>query len=123
MCVFCHYIEERKNLIFESDLAIAIYDNFPVSKGHTLIIPKRHVQSFFDLTDLEYNEIQKLLLKAKDNLTDRHSPDSYNIGINDGPEAGQTIPHCHVHLIPRYKGDTPNPRGGVRAVIPEKKDY
>lgn len=123
MCIFCETIVKKHEILHESELAITIFDSFPVTKGHILVIPKRHVQSFFELTNLELNEIQTLLFQAKVKLVELYSPDSFNVGINDGPAAGQTIPHCHIHLIPRYSGDTPNPRGGVRSVIPEKKDY
>ena len=98
-------------------------DGFPVSKGHTLLIPKRHVGSFFEITDEERADLLALLNKAKVVIQEEFNPDGYNIGINDGPAAGQTVPHLHIHLIPRYKGDRYDPRGGVRWIIPEKADY
>ena len=98
-------------------------DGFPVSMGHTLIIPKRHVGSFFEITDEERADLLVLLNKAKVVIQEEFNPDGYNIGINDGPAAGQTVPHLHLHLIPRYKGDRNDPRGGVRWIIPEKADY
>lgn len=102
---------------------MVIRDGFPISPGHTLIIPKRHIGSFFELTADEQAELMALLGSAKIVLDKDHSPNGYNIGINDGPAAGQTVPHLHIHLIPRYKGDRADPRGGVRWIIPEKADY
>jgi diadenosine tetraphosphate (Ap4A) HIT family hydrolase len=100
-----------------------IRDGYPISPGHTLVIPKRHVRSFFDLTVAEQLDALNLLQRAKQDLDQQYAPQGYNIGINDGPAAGQTIPHLHIHLIPRYSGDRPDPRGGVRWIIPEKADY
>jgi len=102
---------------------IVIRDGYPISPGHTLIIPKRHISSFFDLSRTEQNSLFYLLETAKDSLDKEFQPDSYNIGINDGAEAGQTVPHLHIHLIPRYKGDQNDPRGGVRWLIPDKAKY
>ncbi|OIJ20956.1 diadenosine tetraphosphate hydrolase [Anaerobacillus alkalidiazotrophicus] len=118
-CPFCN----PKNIVFENDLAFAIFDIFPVNKGHLLIIPKRHVSDFFDTTLEERAAINQLLEDGKALLAEKYQPDGYNIGINCGETAGQTIFHVHVHLIPRYKGDMENPRGGVRGVIPEKRIY
>lgn len=120
-CPFCNPDKER--ITRESDLAFAMRDGFPVSKGHMLIIPKRHISSFFDLTDDEYKEIRGLLIESKNLLDLELSPDGYNIGVNDGPAAGQTVPHLHFHLIPRYLGDREDPRGGIRWILPEKADY
>jgi diadenosine tetraphosphate (Ap4A) HIT family hydrolase len=102
---------------------MVIRDGFPVSPGHTLVIPKRHVGSYFELRDAEADAMRSLLLAAKTKVDEAFRPDSYNIGINDGPQAGQTVPHVHMHLIPRYQGDVKDPRGGVRWLIPEKADY
>jgi len=102
---------------------MVIRDGFAVSPGHTLIIPKRHVGSFFDLAASEVDAMTSLLKVAKVKLDEEFGPDSYNIGVNDGPAAGQTVPHVHMHLIPRYKGDVQDPRGGVRWLIPDKADY
>ena len=96
---------------------------YPVTKGHTLIIPNRHVSSYFDLTDEEKEDLFNLLEEVKAHLDEQYRPDGYNIGINDGVVAGQTIMHVHIHLIPRYAGDMENPRGGVRGVIPRKRVY
>lgn len=98
-------------------------DAYPVSAGHTLIIPKRHVSSFFDLSADECAEIFVLLARAKTLLDEELSPNGFNIGINDGRAAGQTVFHLHIHLIPRFEGDQLDPRGGVRWVLPEKADY
>ena len=110
-------------IIDTSSYGLVVRDAFPISPGHTLIIPKRHVGSFFDLSSDEREDLMSLLGTAKANVEAEFKPDGYNIGINDGPVAGQTVPHLHVHLIPRYKGDMPDPRGGVRWIIPDKADY
>ena len=103
--------------------AFAIEDKFPVSKGHTLIIPKRKTESYFDLKFHEQSACWFLLNLIKEDLIKNYNPSGFNIGININEVAGQTVPHCHIHLIPRYKGDVENPRGGVRGVIPNKKEY
>lgn len=118
-CVFC----QMKDYILENELAYAIYDKYPVGKGHMLFIPKRHVKDFFDITKEEREAIFELIDEGKKLLDKKYSPDSYNVGINCGEHAGQTIMHVHVHLIPRYIGDMKNPTGGVRGVIPEKMKY
>lgn len=120
-CPFCNLESDR--IISESDYTVTIRDGFPVSEGHTLIVPKRHVQSFFELHAIEKAAILQALEEAKEALDRELSPAGYNIGINDGESAGQTIPHVHVHLIPRYKSDTDDPRGGVRWIFPEKAKY
>ena len=120
-CTFCTLPESR--VIDSSQHGLVIRDAYPISPGHTLIIPKRHTGSFFDLSGEERNELLMLLDKAKAALDAEFSPHSYNIGINDGAAAGQTVPHLHIHLIPRYNGDRPDPRGGVRWIVPEKADY
>ena len=112
-CVFCNYLIS-KDYIAENELAFAIYDNFPVNKGHVLIIPKRHFASFFDATQEEIQAFYSLTNKIKELLDEEFKPDGYNIGINIGVVAGQTIFHLHIHIIPRYKGDVENPRGGIR---------
>lgn len=118
-CVFC----QMKNYILENELAYAIYDKYPVGKGHMLFIPKRHVKDFFDITKEEREAIFDLIDEGKKLLDEKYSPDSYNVGINCGEHAGQTIMHVHVHLIPRYIGDIKDPTGGVRGVIPYKMKY
>jgi diadenosine tetraphosphate (Ap4A) HIT family hydrolase len=120
-CPFCALPPER--IIDSNELALVIRDGFPVSKGHTLIIPKRHVSSWFDTSADERIALFTLLDQAKLILDHEFKPDSFNIGINDGAAAGQTVPHLHIHLIPRYKGDQEDPRGGVRWIIPRKAKY
>lgn len=118
-CPFC----QPEHVLFENELAYAIADTTPVNPGHLLIIPKRHVSDFFHTTVAEKNSLFSLLDDARCYLEGEHAPDGFNIGINIGVVAGQTIFHVHLHLIPRYKGDTSNPRGGVRGVIPAKQSY
>ena len=120
-CLFCTLSTER--IVFANELAIVIRDSSPVSRGHTLIIPKRHVVSFFDVTGDERQAMLALLDSAKLGLDAELHPDGYNIGINDGAAAGQTVPHLHLHLIPRYAGDSEDPRGGVRWSFPQKAKY
>ncbi len=120
-CPFCQIPPER--IIAQNEHAFAIRDAFPVSPGHTLIIPKRHVGSFFDAAQEEKLALLALLDEAKAVIDGEYQPASYNIGINDGAAAGQTVPHLHIHLIPRYTGDVEDPRGGVRGVIPAKQKY
>jgi diadenosine tetraphosphate (Ap4A) HIT family hydrolase len=107
----------------ESDLSFAILDGFPVNPGHLLLIPRRHVRDFFDLHEKELTDLMQLLWQAKDHLAKEYYPDGYNVGINVDTAAGQTIPHVHIHLIPRYSGDVEDPTGGVRGVIPWKSKY
>jgi diadenosine tetraphosphate (Ap4A) HIT family hydrolase len=120
-CPFCFPAPGEINR--ENELAYIRSDKYPVSPGHLLIIPKRHVSSLFEITMPEQQALWDLLYAAKQELDESRAPDGYNIGINDGPAAGQTIPHLHIHLIPRYIGDMTDPRGGVRGVIPEKQRY
>ena len=121
-CPFC-IVESEREIIASSLLSVAFYDGFPVSPGHALIIPKRHVSSFFDLSKEERQDLLNLADSVKRILEERYHPDGYNIGINVGEAAGQSIFHVHMHLIPRYQGDVPSPRGGVRGVIPTKQNY
>lgn len=120
-CPFCTLPPER--ILHSNDYGVVIRDGFPISNGHTLVIPKRHVGSFFETTREEKLALLDLLDKAKSILKTELNPPSFNIGINDGQEAGQTVPHLHIHLIPRYEGDMDDPRGGVRWIIPEKAKY
>ena len=120
-CPFCTFADER--ILAGNELAIAIRDGFPVSPGHSLIIPRRHVASWFDTTAEEQRAVIELLADVKQRLDAERSPAGYNIGINDGPAAGQTVRHLHLHLIPRYDGDTEDPRGGVRWVFPHRAAY
>ncbi|MEG0453573.1 MAG: HIT family protein [Coprobacillus sp.] len=118
-CLFC----ERKSYVIDNEYGYVIYDENPVSLGHMLIIPKRHVQDFFEADEKLKIELIKLLDQAKEILNNKYHPEGYNIGMNCGEVAGQSIMHLHIHLIPRYKGDTENPKGGIRGVIPEKMNY
>ncbi|MBL6995462.1 HIT family protein [Desulfobacula sp.] len=120
-CYFCSLPEDR--ILSDTELTLVIRDGYPVSKGHTLIIPKRHVASIFEATTEEQIDIFSSLDKAKKQLDKTLNPDGYNIGINDGISAGQTVMHLHIHLIPRYTGDQNDPRGGIRWILPEKADY
>ena len=120
-CPFCNLPPER--ILLTSTHGIVIRDGYPISPGHTLVIPHRHVDSFFNLTADERIDLMELLDQAKAGIEKEFKPDTYNVGINDGISAGQTVPHLHIHLIPRYAGDVPDPRGGVRWIIPDKADY
>jgi diadenosine tetraphosphate (Ap4A) HIT family hydrolase len=121
-CPFCNPDAERE-LIVESATAYAMFDKFPVSNGHALIIPKKHCSDYFDLTFKEQSACVFMLNTVKQILKKKFNPDGFNVGINISEAAGQTVPHVHIHLIPRYKGDVKEPRGGVRGVIPEKRNY
>ena len=120
-CLFCTI--PGNQVLIEHQLAVAKADGYPISKGHTLIIPRRHVVTFFESTEKERLAMMNLLDEMKARLDREHKPDGYNIGINNGEAAGQTVMHLHIHLIPRYKGDRPDPRGGVRWVIPDRARY
>jgi diadenosine tetraphosphate (Ap4A) HIT family hydrolase len=111
-CLFCSFSKEK--YIAENELAFAIFDGFPVNKGHALIIPKRHFGNFFDATEEEITAIYRLIHEVKAKLDEELKPGGYNIGVNVGHYGGQTIMHLHVHLIPRYKGDVEKPKGGIR---------
>lgn len=111
-CTFCNY--NKSEIIAENRFAFAITDKFPVNEGHTLIIPKRHFKNFFEASEEEIKAIYSLMHEVKEMLDIQYEPSGYNIGINVGYYAGQTVMHLHVHLIPRYKGDVDNPRGGIR---------
>lgn len=121
-CIFCNIFGER--VVMENDSAYAIYDAYPVTPFHALVIPKRHVRSFFELSEIEVSACRNLLHSMK-SLIEKEDPEvkGFNIGINDGDAAGQSVFHCHIHLIPRRTGDIENPRGGVRHVIPHKGCY
>ena len=106
-----------------NELAYTRLDSFPVSLGHLLVVPKRHAKDWFSLSEVEQQAIMRLVEQGKAWLEKRYQPDGYNIGMNCGETAGQTVMHMHCHLIPRYSGDRADPRGGVRWVIPEKADY
>jgi diadenosine tetraphosphate (Ap4A) HIT family hydrolase len=115
--------EETRELLVETATVFSFYDKFPVSVGHSLIVPKRLVSNYFDLTLKEQTACWIVANKVKTILQEKYNPDGFNIGININEDAGQTISHSHIHIIPRYKGDVENPRGGIRGVIPSKKEY
>lgn len=121
-CPFCR-LARRVEIICETATCVAFYDGYPVSPGHALIIPKRHVASYFDLTHHEREAMNVMLQYVRQKVDERFHPDGFNVGINVGEVAGQSVFHVHMHLIPRYKGDVPNPKGGVRGVIPNKQNY
>ena len=119
----CPFCDCKERIILKNELAFAIFDNYPVSPGHLLIIPFRHVPDYFGATRDEKIAIIDLIEEAKEILDEKFNPDGYNIGVNIGRDAGQSVIHLHVHIIPRFKGDMKNPRGGVRRVIPGKRNY
>ncbi len=120
-CLFCEIDSGR--VVARNELAFAIKDAFPVNPGHTLIIPKRHTETWFDATEDERRSIFELVDSVKRELDAELNPDGYNVGLNVGEAAGQTVMHLHVHVIPRFAGDVEDPTGGVRNVIPGKGPY
>jgi ATP adenylyltransferase len=121
-CLFCEITKEQ--VVDENELSYVIKDGFPVTEQHILVIPKRHVGTYFELGQAEINAISQILQKARNEIQETDSTVSgFNIGINDGKSAGQTVFHCHIHLIPRRDDDVENPRGGVRHIIPGKGSY
>ncbi len=122
-CIFCDLLTEG-NILLQNELAFGILDRFPVTAGHTLILPRRHVEDYFELTEMERLAVDELLRFRRSRLMEKdRGIEGFNLGVNCGTAAGQTVMHCHMHLIPRRKGDVAQPRGGVRGVIPEKQDY
>ena len=120
-CPFC--AAAAADVVWSSDLVIAVRDLFPVAPGHTLVIPRRHMATYFDATPWEQAELWRAVAEVKRHLDGTHHPDGYNVGFNAGEAAGQTVMHCHIHVIPRAVGDMDDPRGGVRGVIPAKQNY
>ena len=121
-CLFCNI--NSKDLVFDNEFAFASFDSYPVSKYHSLIVPKRHILDYFELTNDELLACNDLIKKIKKKIQNEDKTvDGFNIGTNSGVAAGQSIMHCHIHLIPRRKGDVDNPQGGVRGVIPSKQHY
>ena len=121
-CIFCKIRKEE--LQFENQFAYSSIDSYPVSQFHSLIVPKRHVETYFELTEDEIQACNELILKTKEKILKQDSSvQGFNIGTNAGKSAGQSIMHCHIHLIPRREGDVENPQGGVRSVIPNKQHY
>jgi len=118
-CFFCdEALKDEKMLLFKTERFAVRFDSFPVSRGHLLIFPLRHVERLSDLTEEEWAELKEVMRRAEGEVRGRFNPDGINWGVNQGEAAGQTIPHLHIHLIPRYKGDVPDPRGGVRRILP-----
>ena len=121
-CLFCN--TNNKEYIFENNLAYSTFDTYPVSEFHLLIVPKRHIKNYFELTNNEMIACNKIILLSKNKIEQMDQTiKGFNIGINCGKVAGQSIMHCHIHLIPRREGDVENPQGGVRGVIPLKQHY
>lgn len=120
-CPFCEL--EAPRIFAACKCAVAIKDVFPVTPGHALVIPRRHVSSIYDLTDGEQAAIWAFVGKVRQTLAEDLAVDSFNIGVNDGTAAGQTIEHAHIHMIPRRAGDVSDPRGGIRQAIPDKARY
>lgn len=120
-CPFCNFDNTR--IVLVNTHSFAIYDGYPVSPGHCLILPKRHIVSFFQANKEEQSALLELVDEMQKILVKERNPDGFNIGINIGEAAGQTVMHLHIHLIPRYAGDQLDPRGGVRWIFPEKADY
>ena len=121
-CLFCN--KNKQKIIYSNNFFFIVRDSYPVTKYHTLIIPHRHVSNFFDLNNNEFKDLSNVLKKQRLSLLDLDKKiTGFNVGVNAGSDAGQSIMHCHIHLIPRRKGDIENPRGGVRGVIPSKQKY
>ena len=120
-CPFCDF--DRARLVLESESAIALRDGFPVTDGHTLVIPRHHIQSIFQMNAADQAALWALVADVREQLIKDVSADAINIGVNDGWAAGQTIEHAHIHLIPRRQGDVADPRGGIRNIIPSKARY
>jgi diadenosine tetraphosphate (Ap4A) HIT family hydrolase len=120
-CPFCQLDDNR--IWISNQYGMAFRDGFPISPGHTLIIPRQHVASLFDLTTEERQSLWELVTTVRTNLMEEFHPDGFNVGLNDGQAAGQTVMHAHIHVIPRYEGDAADPRGGVRWIIPTKAAY
>lgn len=123
MCLFCQKYLEKDNVLYENDTVYVVKDSYPVSKGHVLIITKRHIKDYFETTEKEVLDMDQALKVMEERIHTEYKPDGFTIGINNGSAAGQTIMHLHLHLIPRYFGDVTDPRGGIRGVIPAKQKY
>lgn len=119
-CIFCN---PHREVIAQSKHCLAYLDKFPVTKGHALVVPRRHVVTIWEMTDEEYTDAFFLARNVKEILNEQFHPDGFNIGVNCGEFAGQSVWHAHIHVMPRYKGDIENPRGGVRHIIPGRGNY
>ncbi len=114
---------DAERVILETPTAVAFYDGYPLSEGHALVVPRFPVASLYELDPDMQAAVWETVRQVREILEERYHPAGFNIGINDGEAAGQTIAHAHIHIIPRYRGDVPDPRGGIRWVIPEKAKY
>jgi diadenosine tetraphosphate (Ap4A) HIT family hydrolase len=121
-CPFCERIATSES-IAENAHAVAFWDAYPVNPGHALVVPRRHEPDYFALTPAEQDALWRLAAVVRGMIDARHLPDGYNLGVNAGPAAGQTVSHAHLHVIPRYRGDVADPRGGVRWVLPDRARY
>lgn len=119
-CIFC---QVKGPVLAESELSVAVLDSFPVSKGHALVVPRRHAVTIWEMTAEEYADAFMLVREVKDVLQKKFAPQGFNVGVNCGEAAGQSVFHAHIHVIPRYTGDVPMPKGGVRNVISAKGNY
>ena len=122
-CPFCARAASGEDLITSTADVIAFFDRYPVSPGHALVIPRRHSSRLSQLTAAEARALWACVADVQRTIESAHTPDGYNIGVNDGPAAGQTVAHVHLHVIPRYAGDVADPRGGIRWVIPQRARY
>ena len=120
-CLFCN--PKAEEIIKETEHALLITDSYPVSQGHCLVVPRRHIATLFEATEEEAQDFHYLICHAKKHLDEKYNPDGYNLGSNNGVAAGQSVFHLHQHIIPRYEGDVENPKGGVRWVVPKKASY
>ena len=121
-CVFCEKVSNG-DVLYENELAACFRDGFPISEGHTLIIPKAHIQDYFELNKETKDAMNELVEVARKDLIEELKPDAFNFGLNSGPAAGQTVGHAHLHLIPRFEGDVEDSRGGIRWIIADKAKY
>ena len=122
VCPFCDIID-RDETLTATNMGVAFPDAHPVSRGHTLVVPRRHVDDLFELSAYEFDAIWQLVKDVRKQLEGKHSPDGFNVGVNVGRAAGQTVAHAHIHVIPRYTGDVDDPRGGIRWLLPDKAKY
>lgn len=122
-CPFCERIAVPHDLLAESVLCVAFYDTTPLNPGHVLIVPHRHESDFLALFPEEHDAVLRMATQVRARLDEQFWPDGFNVGANVGEAGGQTVAHAHLHLIPRYWGDVPDPRGGIRCLIPERTRY
>ena len=120
-CPFCDLPKER--VLLETETTQVLLDAFPITEGHTLVIPRRHVASIFELPPEELAALWSQVAFVRKVIAKKYCADAFNIGVNDGSAAGQTVPHAHIHVIPRRNGDSPDPRGGIRWIMPSKAKY